>query len=243
MLYCVSLTMSNIGVSSDASVPAEICVNDQFISDVRVEELYHDPDTCKYDTHSSPPQCNHRQFHSPSFVVKTAERPIRKINVPCELKNFNQQLKEHILVKSEGPKKLIGISLVSSRNVIPAMRHTLSLLYDDVCGLKSKSGARSQGAPQHICRPLLDLLGVFSCPTVEEISLKCILGPYLSHTTSQWIRRPLSDQSKQLSECCGMQLIQSLPPVPLALLFVTILLEQKVSVHQRALTLIQHMLS
>eukprot|EP00804_Cyclotella_cryptica_P017386 CCRYP_016637-RA/>CCRYP_016637-RA protein AED:0.01 eAED:0.01 QI:87/1/1/1/1/1/3/866/1626 len=228
MLYCVSLTLSNVGVSSHAASSAERCLDDQVITDLRVEELYHDPDYCKSEISLMPPQCDNRQFRSTLFEVKSADRSIRKIKVPCDLKKFSQQLKQQISLITEGPKKLVGISLVSNRNVIPAMRHTLSLLYDDLCSLKSNSGLRSHGAYQYVCRPLLDLLNVLSCPTIEESSLKCILAPYISYATSRWIHRPVSDQSKQLTESCGMQLIQSLPPVPLALLFVTILLEQKV---------------
>jgi hypothetical protein len=37
MLYCVSLTLSNIGVSSHTPLSAERCLDDQFISGVRVE--------------------------------------------------------------------------------------------------------------------------------------------------------------------------------------------------------------
>ena len=109
------------------------------------------------------------------------------------------------------------------------MRETLSLLYDDFCLVKtcSKDG-RENDVPCYLCQPLIDVLGVLSHSQVEVISLNCLLERYLSFTTLQWIQRPLSDQKEALSEACGMHLIKSLPPVPLALLFVTILLEQKV---------------
>lgn len=216
MLYCVSLVCSNIDAGTTAS-----CWDNRDIADLLVRELHHQPDTCKMKTTLA--QSDKQQFKSPTFVAESEDGKVRKMRVPSKLKNFNKELEEQISTKRAHSKRMVGISLVSSRNVLPAMRHSLSLLYDDLCSVRTGSGAR-----HHACRPLLDLLSVFSSPNIEDTSLKCILDPYISYATSQWVDRPLSDQSKEISKYCGIQLIQSLPPVPLALLFVTALLEQKV---------------
>ena len=142
------------------------------------------------------------------------------MKVQQELKGFNSKLQEHKWSQQFAQGATIGLALISSRNVTQAMRETLSLLYEDFCSVKSSS--------RYLCQPLVDILGVFSHSQVEKTSLSCLLQPYLAYTTSRWVHRPLSDQSDIFLEAAGIQLLQSLPPVPLALAFVTLLLEQKV---------------
>ena len=159
-------------------------------------------------------------FESPLFTTES----IRKMKVSKELKEFNSKLQGQQWSQQSGRNNTICIALISSRNVTQAMRETLTLLYNDFCSVSSS------GPPRFLCQPLVDVLGVLSnSQTVEEASLSSLLQPYAAFTTSKWVHRPLSDQSDIFSEAAGMQLLQSLPPVPLALAFVTLLLEQKVS--------------
>ena len=223
MLYCVSLTLSNIDAPA-----AQVSLDDLDVANYTIEELYHHTESHNNSTEVDHvlPQCTNTLFQSPLFVVKSGERTARQMKVSSELSNFNLELKEQLSLRTDAPNQMIGISLVSKRNVIPAMRHTLSLLYEDVCAMKS-----CDIGSKYICQPLVDLLSTFSnCSSVEEESLKCILEPYIVHASSPWIQRPLRDQSKEMIDFCGTQVLQSLPPVPLALLFVTALLEQKVRV-------------
>lgn len=215
MLYSVSLTLSNIDAPEGQMSHHDICG-----LNCAIEELQYEPNVCA----DIPPQCKESPFQSPLFTATINGRNTRKMKVSSDLSTFNQELKEQAL-KSDSQKKLIGISLVSRRNVITAMRHTLSLIYDDLCFVKTPD---SNGATVHVCKPLADLLSVFSSHSIEELSMQCILQPYISYATKPWIHRQLRAQSNELIEFCGMQVLESLPPVPLALLFVTALLEQKV---------------
>jgi hypothetical protein len=215
MLYCVSLALSNMNAPA-----AQVSLSDPEVASFSIEELCHKSnDDGKKQTD---PQCKDSSFQSPLF----ADKSIRKMKVSCELSKFNQELKKQVVSsKADTPKHLIGISLVCRRNVIPVMRQTLSLFYEDVCSVKS-----NPGASKHVCQPLVDLLSVLSSPLVEENSLVCVLEPYMSYALSPWVHRPLRDQTTEIGIFCGIQVLQSLPPVPLALLFVTALLEQKVSI-------------
>lgn len=171
-------------------------------------------------------------FESPLIASSSEKGGGRKMKVSADLKEFNRKLEKQkwSQTSSNSGGATMGIVLISSRNVSSAMRETLSLLYDDFCSIKkSPDTERVNFVPRHFCQPLVDVLGVLSNSQVEGASLPSILEPYLSFSTSQWIHRPLSDQIETFSKECGMRLIESLPPVPLALLFSTILLEQKVS--------------
>lgn len=210
MMYCVSLTFSNVDTPA-----AEVPSDDQILTDTSIEELHYDSSVRDNMTNMTLPQCKVTSFQSPIYV----EKNIRKMKVSSELSAFNQELKEKISSKARYQQQMIGISLVSKRNVIPAMRETLQLIYDDLCSVGGKS---------IICQPLIQLLSVISSSKAENESLKCIIESYTAYAASQWIHRPLRDQSEDHVALCGIQVIQSLPPVPLALLFVTAFLEQKV---------------
>ena len=224
MLFCVSLTLSNIDAPA-----AQVSLDDLDVAKHSIDELCHDTEShvssIEVD-HNAFPQCTNNSFRSPLFVIKSNEKPVRKMKVSSKLVNFNLNLNNQLSLRTVAQKEMIGISLVSKRNVVPAMRRTLSLLFEDFCAMKS-SDSRSKVI---ICQPLVDLLSVFSNSSIEEASLKSILEPYICHAVCPWIQRPLRDQSKEMIQFCGMQLLQSLPPVPLALLFVTAFLEQKVRV-------------
>ncbi|KAL3763104.1 hypothetical protein ACHAWU_004990, partial [Discostella pseudostelligera] len=117
----------------------------------------------------------------------------RDIDEQC----FNSKLQEQKWSK-QASQGVIGIALISRRNVTHAMRETLSLLYGDFCSVKG-GGHEDEISRNHVCQPLVDILGVFT-----------------------------HSQGVEASSLSWMQLLQALPPVPLALAFITILLEQKV---------------
>ena len=116
----------------------------------------------------------------------------------------------------------VGVALVSSQNVILAMRSTLSRLFFDF----SKSYGSNEALLK--CTPLVELLGNFSHRDVERQSLKCILEPYLRYGLSPWLERPFKNQQAEYESSAGQHLIESLPPIPLGLIFVTMMLEQKI---------------
>jgi len=165
-------------------------------------------------------------FKSPLFFTESQDGRSRKMKVSLELNEFNRKLQEYKWSQQFGQGATIGLALISSRNVTQAMRETLSLLFKDFCAIKSSTEGLK--TPCQMCQPLVDILGVLSHSQVEKSSLGCLLQPYLAYTTSKWVHRPLSDQSDIFLESAGIQLMQALPPVPLALAFVTLLLEQKV---------------
>lgn len=141
---------------------------------------------------------------------------------------FNRRLQEGSWSgRMEDRKRMIagpvtvGIALVCRRNVILAMREALTRFLLD----HSKTSEERHGL---VCDPLVELLGNFSHPDVEATALKAILDPYLSFGSALWVDRPLYDQKHQFEIVAGQQLLDCLPPIPLALLFVTLLLEQKV---------------
>jgi len=196
---------------------------------------------------------NHQQvtFQSPITVSRPKNEDggetsevVRKIRVSAQTPEFNRRLRE--MRWSERVKKrktsggggaTVGIALVSGRNSIPAMRDTLSQLFDDYTNVglnEDEASADLVGDhAQRVCDLLVDILGTLSQINVEREALNCILEPYIDYGSSQWIPRPLSEQSREFASTSGLELIQSLPPIPLALLFLTILLEQKIVLSSR----------
>ncbi|KAL7542840.1 hypothetical protein ACHAXR_012149 [Thalassiosira sp. AJA248-18] len=211
-MYCVSLVLRK-------TPNARPQISEQEISNECVSELHHD---------GSANQAAVSEFESPLFATETKDG--RALKVSKVLKEFNCKLKANQSrggwSQQFGQGATIGLALISSRNVMQAMRETLFLLYNDFCSVKSSS--KNIKAPRHLCQPLVDILGVLSHSQVEATSLSCLMQPYIAFTTSRWVHRPLPDQSDIFSEAAGMQLLQALPPVSLALAFVTLLLEQKV---------------
>lgn len=167
-------------------------------------------------------------FQSPLFATESEGDQCRGMKVTQELEDFNDIMaKEQKWSQDSGSNAIIGLALICSRNTAHAMRGTLSLLYDDWCSLKCEKRLGNR-ASQHLCQPLVDILGVFAHSGADPAALSCLLEPYQKYITSEWIHRPLKDQSDDFLKASGMQLLQALPPVPLALVFVTLLLEQKV---------------
>ena len=150
-------------------------------------------------------------FQSP---LETCESGGKVMNVTEDLTKLNCGLSRK---KKCSQMNVVGLALISSENATIGMRTALSLLYDDFCTQKDK----------RICTGLVDFLGTFS-RDVEDHALRSLLLPYLSFAESKWIDRPISDQHATYLNTAGGHLLHSLPPVPLALAFLVLLLEQKV---------------
>eukprot|EP00978_Attheya_sp_CCMP212_P040778 scaffold226276_cov55-Attheya_sp.AAC.7 len=177
-----------------------------------------------------------RPFASPISVEfeSDSNKQSQKISVSSKLPEFNNRLKDKKWterVKGLGGAT-IGVALISSRNVIPAMRETLSQLFNDYSTAISRHSdeqdTASRGGSGRTCGMLVDLLGNLAHHNVEKVSLYCMLEPYINYGNIPWLASPLSQQKTDFQSTAGAQLIQTLPPVPLALLFITMLLEQKV---------------
>jgi hypothetical protein len=176
-------------------------------------------------------------FASPISHVSTPKEPgdsktecssTRIIQVSMSSPVFNRRLEEDSWsVRMENRRRVVagpvtvGIALVCRRNVVLAMRESLTRFLHDHCRPREKGTGL-------ICGPLVELLGNFSHPDVEATALKAILEPYLRVVSASWVDRPLHDQKHQFEIEAGQQLLNCLPLIPLALLFVTLLLEQKV---------------
>jgi hypothetical protein len=161
----------------------------------------------------------------------------RKVQVSTKLPILNQKLKgihssknwvnqvqrDEYFSKNEN-SITIGLALVSHQNVILAMRDTLSRLLWDY------SSSSSSGNKQQVsCNVLVPILATFATgQTVEYSSLRSVLEPYLLAASAPWIDRPLGSQQKTFERHALEQLSDCLPPIPLALLFATALLEQKI---------------
>lgn len=180
-------------------------------------------------------------FKSPICFADTegssSEAPtnmIRKVSVSSEIPKFKRELSDTPWTQRaqtdeyrDDTKPLaIGLALVSRRNVILAMRHTLSTLLSDYARQPGEKSRHS--ALPFSCTSLVNLLGTFTCQDVETSSLQCILEPYLRGASSFWIERPIAKQEEAFESLALTQISDCLPPIPLALLFVTLLLEQKV---------------
>jgi hypothetical protein len=59
-------------------------------------------------------------------------------------------------------------------------------------------------------------------------SLLELLDPFILRGSQPWIDRPIGSQATAFMNHAGQQMIECLPPIPMALLFITALLEQKI---------------
>lgn len=209
-LYCCSLVFRKPSISVQLKRSRKY-LSEQEIGLERVRQLVSD------ETVSQSKSNSNQEFQSPLVETELDGAKSRKMIVSSEPSEFNRALQEQSWTQSVDSSSdvIVGLAVVSDRNETFRMRETLSLVYSDFCR-------------RNICQPLVDILGNFSNSCVEEDCLKLIMEPYLSFTAEKWVDRPIRDQELQYSEISGTQLMQSLPPVPLALLFITVLLEQKV---------------
>eukprot|EP00934_Nitzschia_sp_Nitz4_P001623 Nitzschia sp. Nitz4//scaffold1_size375055//38157//42858//NITZ4_000217-RA/size375055-snap-gene-0.236-mRNA-1//-1//CDS//3329540868//1623//frame0 len=153
----------------------------------------------------------------------------RKIAVDMALPVFNSKLQTTSWVdmaqsgeyRNESQPSSVGLSLVSQRNVIIAMRETLVRFLYDCC-------SDGNGAKLVNCGALVEILGNFVNPEVEPVSLRCLLHSYLKVASSPWNDKPLMLQSEEFEKQSLGHLTNCLPPAPLSLLFIAALLEQKI---------------
>jgi len=117
--------------------------------------------------------------------------------------------------------KAIAISLVAERNVIPAMRSSLMKLYEEKVLLK---------ANDKDCSSFVSSLKKLEADSDSSTSLSVLLEPYLKMGSSPWVDQTLTKQAKFFERSSLEFLVESLSPVPLSLLFLTTLLEQKIVV-------------
>jgi hypothetical protein len=148
---------------------------------------------------------------------------LRKVSLPDMIKKKRE---EQASSDDQSSANLtLGIALVSHQNVIPSMRKSLSRFYGDISSIGSAHSPRGT-----IAVPLGSILASFRSKEAEPI-LSSLLNPYLDFGHSSVMsNKPssLSDQKKMFESSAIEALVESIPPIPLALLFVTALLEQKI---------------
>lgn len=159
----------------------------------------------------------------------------RSMKVSEDMPVFNGYLREKAWVdrvlqdedRDQNVAPTIGVALVARRNVVIAMRQALWMFLRDFSRLPEDNHTRKDVIT---CGSLVDLLGNFAHQDVEPMALKCILEPYIRAASATWIDRPLSAPTQEdiFLRHAGQQLITCLPPIPLALLFIAALLEQKI---------------
>jgi hypothetical protein len=145
-----------------------------------------------------------------------------KVRVAKDSPMFNQRMAERTWTErvaleatTEDSPMVLVLALVSQRNVVVAMRETLNKLVHEFATKSSRDA-------------LVNILGNFGHSDVEHDSLRLLLKPFLRHAELPWLERPIGSQKHAFEQMAGKHLLQSLPPIALALLYVTVLLEQKV---------------
>eukprot|EP00977_Amphora_coffeiformis_P000304 scaffold83_cov181-Amphora_coffeaeformis.AAC.31 len=165
-----------------------------------------------------------------SFEEDNGSR-IRKVVVDDgDVSTFNSCLQERTWrdrirreVRPDRTVTKVGVALVSQSNVILSMRELLSnLLFDFSCRQDGKRGTTLA------CGPLIDILGNFANQDVDSSVLSGLLQFYMKQSTKPWIERPILAQKDEFEKAAGEQIVNSLPPIALAMMFVTALLEQKI---------------
>ena len=185
-------------------------------------------------TNEEKPDAETNTWKSPISFEKNGEEDVRKVHISSKLPVYEQHLRgrpwaervEEEEYRDKTSPIAIGIALVSRRNVIFAMRDSLSRLFFDYSRQPGQSPEETTSSMT--CGALVDLLGACSYQDHEGSSLKVLLEPYLRAASSVWIDRPIIEQETMFESHALRQLTDCLPPTSLALLFVTALLEQKI---------------
>ncbi len=161
------------------------------------------------------------------------DKPKLSIFIDSKVDAFNQSLQQMSL--SEIIKKqretcsnpsaciTLGITLVSHQNAIPSMRKSLSRLFGDVSSVDVSQSSRG------IAAPFASILESFRSKEETQIPLlTSLLNPYLDFGWKSLSMPSLSEQKESFETSAIEALVESIPPIPLALLFITALLEQKI---------------
>ena len=118
---------------------------------------------------------------------------------------------------------IIGLCLISSINIIPSMRSTLSSFFDDMV----KFNCIPSNETSYNLDPTVDLLDLMG----KNSKLLCnIIQHYNCPTKNSWIERPIQEQKNYIEKSWDHMLLDTLSPVSIALVFSIILLEQKIAV-------------
>lgn len=166
--------------------------------------------------------------------TEESDETIRRVKISSKVPVFEQNLQEKTWVdrvkeeeyRDQSSNIAIGLALVSRRNVVFAMRDTLSRLFFDYSRQPGQSLEDAKSSTT--CGALVELLGACSYQNHEGSVLRVLLEPYLRVSSAPWVDRPLTEQETMFESHALRQLIDCLPPTSLALLFVTALLEQKI---------------
>ncbi|GKZ00921.1 hypothetical protein MPSEU_001043600 [Mayamaea pseudoterrestris] len=139
-----------------------------------------------------------------------------------DLPLFNQRLHEESWIdwSSTIADRCIGIALVSQRNTMLSMRDTLSRIL--------QTHASREGCADRVCLGLINILGNFRHADIEPQAILSIFRSPMDIALSPWRELPNTAQAEEFEQVSGRHLLESLPPIPLALLFTTALLEQKI---------------
>jgi hypothetical protein len=165
------------------------------------------------------------------FESCDTESSLRKIAVEdCDISGFNTYMRERTwrerITKEVRPGRTVarvGIALVSQRNVLLSMRDVLTALLRDFSRLP-----RNDNPNKMICGSLIDILGNFAHQDVDVSIVDSLLRPYLDLSAKRWVDRPIAAQRDEFESIAGEQMVNSLPPIAIAMMFVTALLEQKI---------------
>ena len=239
----VNFTIPNASSNSsgDATESAlygvSLCLQRQSIkdNDLKVEKsiptvLEVDRKTSEIDESS----CNSPVFYEKTKSIDGNEMLVRKVRVSRKLPIFESHLNEQQSwvnrtlreeYRDQSSPVMIGIALVSQRNVIFSMRDSLSRLFFDY---SRQPGDSFDSVKVSDCGALVQLLGSCSYQDHEKTVLRTLLEPYLQVASASWVDRPLGAQKNEFEMHSLRQLTDCLPPTSLALLFVTALLEQKI---------------
>jgi len=171
-----------------------------------------------------------------SFLNEADSPTSCQVRIGTDANVFNQKMSERswaervsLEVRQDETPVTIGVCLLSHRNVILAMRETLREFLQTFCGSTTSVKSSFVSSRSSLsCRALVNILGNFSHQDVEADALQSILRPFIRRAVKPWLERPILSQQHEYEDMAGMHLLQSLPPIPLALTFVTALLEQKI---------------
>ena len=167
---------------------------------------------------------------SPLSLEEDIGSRIRKVFVDNgDVSTFNSCLQERTWrdrirreVRADRTVAKVGVALVSQSNVILSMRETLSNLLYDISRENGRKGSIL------VCGPLIDILGNFANQHVDSSVISGLMQCYMKRSTKPWIERPILAQKDEFEKAAGEQIVNSLPPIALAMMFVTALLEQKI---------------
>lgn len=160
----------------------------------------------------------------PKLTIYVDSNDIDKVNQTLSQKSLSERIQNQDVTSGESTFS-IGVALVSHKNVIMAMRKSLSRFFEDLTGMGSPTPVRA------IASPIVKILETCRTEGANEISvLPPILRPYLDfgHSCISKITSPTLNQKSLFENSAIDALVESIPPIPLALLLITALLEQKI---------------